>query len=94
MAPAGLAKIAAAKKDGSWNQLDAVDRAVEVPPDLDAALARSKKARAGFDALAPSHKKQYLWWIVQAKRDETRKRRIRETVKRCAAGIKRGGRFS
>lgn len=92
MAAPGQAKIDAARKDGSWNRLDAIDGVAEpvMPPELVAALERNPKARANFEALAPSHKKQYLWWITTAKRDETRANRIRETVKRVAAGRKPG----
>jgi uncharacterized protein YdeI (YjbR/CyaY-like superfamily) len=90
MTPAGQAKIDAAKKNGSWSRLDAVEQRAEMPPELEKALGRNKKARAFFEELAPSHKKQYIWWIASAKRDETRKKRVRETVKRLAAGRKPG----
>ena len=89
MTAAGLAKIDAAKKNGSWTRLDKIE-AVEMPPELDKALGRNKRARAKFDQLPPSHKKQYLWWILSAKREETKKRRIREAVKRLVAGRKPG----
>jgi uncharacterized protein YdeI (YjbR/CyaY-like superfamily)/tRNA(Arg) A34 adenosine deaminase TadA len=50
MAPAGLAKINAAKKDGSWSALDGVE-ALEIPPDLRKALAAYKHAAQYFEAL-------------------------------------------
>jgi hypothetical protein len=49
MAPAGLAKVEAAKADGSWSALDSVE-ALEVPADLAAALARYEGAAANFEA--------------------------------------------
>jgi len=90
MTAAGRAKIDAAKQNGSWSRLDPIEQDLEMPPGLETALRRNKKARAFFDALAPSHKKQYLYWVATAKRDETKKKRIRETVKRLAAGRKPG----
>lgn len=85
LAPAGIAKIEAAKRDGSWTALDAVE-ALEVPRDLAAAL-RSSRARAHFDAFAPSVRKAILGWIATAKRPETRARRIEETARLAAMKI-------
>ena len=45
-----------------------------VPADLSAALRRSAKAKAAFDGLSPSHRREYVEWIVEAKRPETRQR--------------------
>jgi len=75
MAPAGLAKIEAALADGSWEILDQVE-ALEVPDDLAAALAANPKAASGFAAMAPSERKQYLYWVLSAKRPDTRAKRI------------------
>src|SRR6185312_16204091 len=46
-----------------------------VPPDFTAALHKNKKARAAFDNFSYSHRKEYLQWINEAKRPETRARR-------------------
>lgn len=51
-----------------------------LPPDLAAALEAAPKAKAVFDAFAPSHRREYLAWILEAKRAETRARRIAQTV--------------
>lgn len=80
MTPAGLAKIAAAKKDGSWSSYDGVE-SLEIPADLGAALRASPKAKTHFDAFPPSSKKIILWWITTAKKPETRARRVLETVR-------------
>lgn len=77
--PPGRAKIDAAKKDGSWSALDAVDR-LEVPTDLAAALRSDRNARATFDAWPPSLRKSALYWIGSARRDATRAKRIAEIV--------------
>ncbi|MEX2439567.1 MAG: YdeI/OmpD-associated family protein [Actinomycetota bacterium] len=79
MTKAGLALIEAAKADGSWTALDAVE-ALEVPDDLRAALASNRAARTNFSAFRPSVRKQLLYWIASAKRPETRAKRIAETV--------------
>ena len=87
MHSAGRAKIDAAKKNGSWTTLDAVDR-LEMPADL--AKALGKKGRATYDAWPPFLRKQALYWIEAAKRPETRARRIEEV----AAAAKKGERPS
>ncbi len=49
---------------------------VQVPPDLSKALLKNAKARAAFDAFPPSHKREYVEWIVEAKTPDTRQRRL------------------
>ncbi|MHB8868601.1 MAG: YdeI/OmpD-associated family protein [Thermoleophilia bacterium] len=83
MTPAGLAPIEAAKADGSWTLLDDVD-ALVIPPDLEAALAADPIVERGFDLFPDSRKKQLLYWIITAKRAETRARRIAETLRAAA----------
>jgi uncharacterized protein YdeI (YjbR/CyaY-like superfamily) len=84
MTPAGQAKIDAAKRDGSWTELDEVED-LRVPDDLTAALAANAAARQNFEAYAPSVKKPILYWIQSAKRPETRQARIEKTVAAAAA---------
>ncbi len=83
MAPAGLAKIEAAKQDGSWASLDAVE-ALEIPPDLSEALAACPPAATYFDAFPRSARRGILEWIAAAKRPETRQKRIAETARLAA----------
>lgn len=85
MTPAGQAAIDRAQADGSWSQTDTVD-ALVVPADLRSALADSPLARAAYDALPDSIKRQYLWWVHSARRPATRARRIAETVRRLVTG--------
>lgn len=87
MAPAGLAKIEAAKLDGSWNTYDAIED-LTVPDDLREALAANKDAETHFSAFSPTSKKNILWWIESAKRPETRSKRIKETVALAEKNIK------
>jgi uncharacterized protein YdeI (YjbR/CyaY-like superfamily) len=79
MAPAGLAKVQAAKANGSWLALDAVE-ALHVPPDLAKALAQHSFAAKNFDAFPRSAKRGILEWIGNAKRAETRAARIAQTA--------------
>jgi uncharacterized protein YdeI (YjbR/CyaY-like superfamily) len=83
MEPAGLAKVEAAKLDGSWSALDAVE-ALEVPADLAAALASLDGAAANFDAFPRSARRGILEWIAQAKKPETRAKRVEETARLAA----------
>lgn len=76
--PAGLAKIAAAKRDGSWTLLDSVE-ALEVPDDLRKALGAAGMRR--FEALTPGRKKEHLRSLVTAKTTTTRERRVAEILK-------------
>ncbi|MBD2109715.1 YdeI/OmpD-associated family protein [Nodosilinea sp. FACHB-13] len=87
MMPPGLAKIEAAKRDGSWELLDPIER-LEVPADLATALAENGLARANFEAFPRSAKRGILEWIASAKRAETRDRRIAETVELAAQNLR------
>jgi uncharacterized protein YdeI (YjbR/CyaY-like superfamily) len=78
MTPAGLAKIEAAKRDGSWTQLDDIEKLAE-PPALSRAL-KHKVARRHFDALTPSRRKLFIRWVAQAKREATQRARIEMLV--------------
>jgi uncharacterized protein YdeI (YjbR/CyaY-like superfamily) len=53
---------------------------VRTPPSLSKALARNKKAKTTFDNFSPSHKREYIEWISEAKTDETRDRRIEQAL--------------
>ncbi|MBC8069133.1 MAG: YdeI/OmpD-associated family protein [Deltaproteobacteria bacterium] len=87
MTPAGLAKIEAAKQDGSWSSYDGVDSLV-VPKDLAAGLAANKTAKRYFAEFPPSSQKIILWWIASAKRPATRAARIAETIRLAAENIR------
>lgn len=89
MAAPGLAAIERAKADGSWTLLDDVE-ALIVPDDLAAALAANPEAQAQYDAFTDASKRGVLWWIKSARRPATRQKRIAETVRLAALGL-RGG---
>jgi uncharacterized protein YdeI (YjbR/CyaY-like superfamily) len=56
------------------------------PDDLLAALKKSKKAAATFENFSPSHKREYIEWITEAKRDETRQKRLEQTIEWLVEG--------
>jgi uncharacterized protein YdeI (YjbR/CyaY-like superfamily) len=85
MTPAGQRVIDAAKADGSWTLLDDVEDLV-VPDDLAAAFAAVPGAREKWDAFPRSAKRGILEWIVQARRPETRAKRVAETADRAGRG--------
>lgn len=87
MTPAGRQKIDAAKRDGSWSFLDDIENLV-IPDDLSSALQENRAAQEAFDAFNDSAKKVILLWIKTAKRSETRAKRVSETVRLAAKGIK------
>lgn len=64
-----------------------------VPDYFLAALKTNPKARATFENFSPSHKKEYVEWITQAKRDETRAKRIETTLKWLAKGKPRNWKY-
>lgn len=57
-----------------------------VPPEFARALAASKKAKATFDGFAPSHRREYVMWVAEAKKEETRQRRIEQAIEWLAEG--------
>lgn len=66
--------------------IDAGPRLVAAPEDLVAVLADDPRARAAFDGLAPSHRKEFVRWIEEAKKPETRARRVAATVEALREG--------
>jgi uncharacterized protein YdeI (YjbR/CyaY-like superfamily) len=64
-----------------------------VPPELVAALAKTRKARANFDAFPPSHRREYNEWIGEAKREETKAARVRQAVEWIAEGKGRNWKY-
>jgi len=92
MHDSGLTGIKAAKENGSWSALDDVENGV-VPEDLQKAFSKNPIAFTNYLAFTKGQRKSYLYWLNQAKRDDTHQKRIAEIVSLCKAGIKsRGGR--
>ena len=83
MTPAGLAKIEAAKQDGSWTLLDTVEQ-LTIPDDLAAEFLLHPGSAQNFEAFPRSVKRGILEWIIQAKTLATRTKRIQETARLAA----------
>ncbi|GGC94672.1 hypothetical protein GCM10011508_22290 [Flavobacterium lutivivi] len=92
MHESGLKKIETAKQNGSWESLDAVEN-LEIPADLQKAFAVNKQALENFNNFSKTYRKSYLYWLNQAKREETRQKRIEEIVSLCEQNIKSRGGF-
>jgi len=66
---------------------------VTVPTELSAALAKNKKARGTFEVFSPSHKREYVDWITDAKSEETRARRLQTAIEWMAEGKPRNWKY-
>ncbi len=87
MTDAGLRLVDLARKTGAWTALDDVE-SLTMPADFLRALKRTAGAKNTFDSYTPSQKKQCLYRIRDARRPETRAKRIAMLVERAAAGRK------
>ena len=67
--------------------------AIEAPPEFTAALKKSKAASKVFDAFSPSCKREYVEWIAEAKREETREKRIAQAIEWIAEGKQRNWKY-
>lgn len=84
---AGKAMIDLAKKSGTWDALKEVE-SLTIPPDMQKLFDKNKAAQANFQAFPPSTIRGILEWILNAKRPETRQKRIEETVAAAAKNIR------
>jgi uncharacterized protein YdeI (YjbR/CyaY-like superfamily) len=87
MTPAGQAMIDLAKKNGMWDARTEVEQGV-IPSDLKTAFNKNKTALKNFMLFPPSSKRMILAWISDARRPETRAKRINESVKLAAKNIR------
>lgn len=81
MTEAGLAKVREAKQNGQWDKASQREDTTVVPAELAEALAKDERARLNFEKLAPSYRRQFIYWVGTAKRQETRRKRVAEAVK-------------
>ncbi len=81
MTDAGLVKIKEAKANGQWEKAAVREDITVVPAELAAALAENVQARESFEKMAPSYRRQFIYWVSIAKHDETRRRRVAEAVR-------------
>jgi uncharacterized protein YdeI (YjbR/CyaY-like superfamily) len=85
--PAGQAMIDLAKQKGTWTALEVVDQ-LTIPPDMQKLFDKNKTAEKNFLAFPASTRRGILEWILNAKRSETRQKRIEETVTLAAQNIR------
>jgi Bacteriocin-protection, YdeI or OmpD-Associated/Domain of unknown function (DUF1905) len=69
-------------------ELDREPRTVDVPPALTAALEKDSEAKAAFEGLSYTHRSEYARWIAEAKRDDTRERRVEKAVAMLRDGVR------
>ena len=67
---------------------------VRTPPEFTKALAKNKKALATFEAFPPSHKREYVEWIAEAKGEDTRQRRLETAIEWMAQGKSRNWKYA
>lgn len=85
MTEAGLRVIEAAKADGSWSMQDAAEALIE-PAELAAALDANPEARRQWDGFPRTPRRALIWWVMSAKRLETRRRRVTTIVEEAEQG--------
>lgn len=86
LTPAGRREMEAAKRDGRWAAAYASPRTITVPPDLRARLSRSPEARRAFEGLNGANRYAILYRLHDAKKAETRQRRLEQFVRMLEAG--------
>ncbi len=87
MHESGFKIIEIGKENGSWTALDDVENGI-IPDDLQAAFDKNLQAFENYQNFAPSYRKNYLYWLNQAKREATRAQRIAKIITLCQANIK------
>jgi uncharacterized protein YdeI (YjbR/CyaY-like superfamily) len=87
MTKAGFESIERAKQNGSWTLIDEVE-ALLIPEDLKEELANYHGSMEYFDSLSNSEKKGLLYWVLSAKRTETRQKRILEIAENASNNLK------
>ena len=80
MRPSGLAEVEAARADGRWDAAYEGQRRAQVPDDLRRELDRNAPAREFFEALDSANRYAILYRLDEAKKPETRERRLRKFV--------------
>jgi uncharacterized protein YdeI (YjbR/CyaY-like superfamily) len=88
MTQAGFTAINEAKQNGKWDAAYSSKVAPTVPNDLKEALKENELAWKNFSKFSNSTKFQYAYWVITAKKDETRQKRIAEVVKKAINSIK------
>ena len=88
MQPAGLREVERAKADGRWEAAYHAASAMDVPPELAAALKKNAKARKAFEALNATNRYAFCWRVHTAKKPETKQARVEKFVEMLERGEK------
>jgi uncharacterized protein YdeI (YjbR/CyaY-like superfamily) len=86
LAPAGIREMEAARRDGRWDAAYDSPRTITIPPDLEARLVKSPRARRFFETLDSQNRYAILYRLHHAKRPETRRRRLDRFMAMLDAG--------
>ena len=84
----GMATVEAGRRSGKWDEAIAPSKPPRIPKELKDALVKDRLAWKNFQAFARSYRTTYIYWVLTAKRDETRKKRIRMVVERARKNLK------
>jgi len=90
MTELGLVRINEAKKNGEWFAKVLPKHEIQIPRFVSEALATNQKASRNFDNLAKSYKQQYIGWVMSAKKEDTKKKRLAEVVEHLEINKKLG----
>ena len=90
MTESGLARINEAKKSGEWFAKVLPKKEIEVPRFVREALAANQRASRNFDNLAKSYKRQFVGWVMSAKKENTKKKHLAEVVEHLERNKKLG----
>jgi uncharacterized protein YdeI (YjbR/CyaY-like superfamily) len=90
MTPAGQECIDIAKQNGAWDSLNEVEELI-IPADLELEFKSNPKAKEYFLSLSKTVRKMMLYWVSQAKKAETRQKRINEIIEKTGKGEKPNG---
>ena len=91
MTKMGMEKVEEAKRNGRWdNAYSSSRKNVEIPNDLNEALMKNEKAIVNFKTFPPHAQFMYIHWINEAKRQDTRQRRIHTVVIRSEKKLRPG----
>jgi uncharacterized protein YdeI (YjbR/CyaY-like superfamily) len=84
----GLKKIEAGKRSGEWAKAISPSMPPKMPKEMKEALMMNKKAWKNFQAFAKSYRTTYIYWVLTAKREETKRKRIEVVVSRAERNLK------
>lgn len=74
-------------------KIKTAQKSIEAPAELIAALRKNKVAQAIFDAFSPSHKREYIEWITEAKTEATKEKRLTQAIEMMAEGKSRNWKY-